>query len=145
MANHKVNHPFQLVFLDLMGPMTPEALGGYKYVSKNSDEHTKWMEMYLLMSKDDALSSFQSFVQSMVIPRDSRVERLRADKAGEFISNEQKDYCLQTELSLAYASINVPQQINLSERVGRTLVAMVRCLLADSALTWFLWGELCSW
>ena len=40
-AYHKVNHLFQLGFVDLMGPITPEALGGYKYPSKISDEQTK--------------------------------------------------------------------------------------------------------
>ena len=141
-ADHKVKHPFQLVFADLMGPITPEALGGYKYVSKISDEHTKWTETYLLKSKDDALSTFQSFVQSVVIPSGFRVERLRADKGGEYIGKEFKDYCLQTGVSLEYASTNTPQQIGMSERVGRTLAAMVRCMLADSGLPKFLWGEM---
>lgn len=40
-ADHKVKFLFQLVFADLMGPLTPEALGGYKYVTKISDEHTR--------------------------------------------------------------------------------------------------------
>ena len=70
----------KLVFTDLMGQFTPEALRGYKYVSKISDEHTRWTEIYLLKSKDGALHAFQSFVQSMVIPSGVRVERLREDK-----------------------------------------------------------------
>ena len=40
-ADHKVKLPFQLVFADLMGPITPEALGGYKYITNIFDEHTK--------------------------------------------------------------------------------------------------------
>ena len=79
-ADQHVQHPFQLVFTDLMGQFTPEALGGYKFVSKISDEHTRWTEICLLKSKDGALHAFQSFVQSMVIPSGVRVERLRADK-----------------------------------------------------------------
>ena len=65
-----------------MGPFTPEALGVYKYITKISDEYIKWTEPYLLKSKHDALSSFQVFVQSMVIPNGFRVERLRVDKGG---------------------------------------------------------------
>ena len=61
-ANRKVNHPFQLVFVDLMGAITTEALGGYTYVSKISDEHTEWTEICLLKSKGDALISLQLFV-----------------------------------------------------------------------------------
>ena len=79
-ADQHVQHPVQLVFTDLMGQFTPEALGGYKYVSKISDEHTRWTDIYLLKNKDGALHAFQSFVQSMVIPSGVRVERLRADE-----------------------------------------------------------------
>ena len=141
-ADQPVQHPFQLVFTDLMGPFTPEALGAYKYVSKISDEHTRWTEIYLLKSKEGALHAFQSFVQSMVIPSGVCVERLRADKGGEFIVNDFKGYCTQTGVLLEYASTNTPQKIGMSERVGGTLAAMVRCMLADSRLQFFLWGEL---
>ncbi|CAM9955416.1 unnamed protein product, partial [Ascophyllum nodosum] len=90
--------------------------------------------IYLLRSKDYALSSFQPFGQSNVIPSGSRTEWDRADKGGEYINNEYKVYCLQTGLSLEYASTNTPQEITMSERVGRTLMAMVRCLLGESGL-----------
>ena len=45
-ADHKVKVPFQLVFADLMGPLTPEAFGGYKYIAKISDEYTKWTALF---------------------------------------------------------------------------------------------------
>ena len=76
-----------------------------------------------------------------MIPSGFRVERLKVDRGGEFISREFQDYCLQTGVSLEYASTNTRQQIGMSERVG-TLAAMVRCMLDDSGLLKFLWGEL---
>ena len=79
-ADQHVQPPFQLVFIDVMEQFTPEALGGYMFVSNISDEHTRWTEIYLFKSKDGALHAFQSFVQSMVIASGVRVERLRADK-----------------------------------------------------------------
>ena len=89
-ADHKVKLPFQLVFADLMGPLTPEALGGYMYITKISDEYTKWTEPYLLKSKHDALSSFQVFVQSVMIPNGFRVERLKVDKGGELSARSSR-------------------------------------------------------
>ena len=71
-----------------MGPLTPEALGDYKFITNISDEHSKWAETYLLKSKHDALTSFQVFVQSVAIPSGFCVERLRVDKRGEFINKE---------------------------------------------------------
>ena len=74
-----------------VGPITSEVLGDYKYVGNISDEQTKWTEIHMLTPKGDALSSFRSFVQSVMIPSDFRVERLRADKSGEYISKKYKD------------------------------------------------------
>ena len=58
-ADHKVKLPFQLVLADLMEPLAPETLSGYMYITKIPDEHTKWMETYLLKSTHDALTSFR--------------------------------------------------------------------------------------
>ena len=144
-ADQHVQRPLRLVVTGLMGHFTRAALGGYNYVSKISDEHTWWTEIYLLRSKDGTLHAFQSFVQSMVIPSRVRGERLRADKGGAFIGNDFKDYCTQTGVLLEHTSTNTPQQIGMSERVGGTLAAMVQCILAESGLPTFLWGELiCS-
>lgn len=38
-ADHKVKHPFQLIFTDMMEPITQGAIGGYKYISKISSQH----------------------------------------------------------------------------------------------------------
>ena len=54
---------------------------------------------------------------------------------------EYQDYRLQTGVSLEYASTNTPKQIGMSERIGRTRAAMVRCMLAHSGLPMFMWGE----
>ncbi|CAN0043303.1 unnamed protein product [Sphacelaria rigidula] len=63
-ANDEVQRAFQLVITDLMGPIMPEALGGFKYVCKISDEYTRWTEIYLQKAKDDSLHALQSYVQS---------------------------------------------------------------------------------
>ena len=61
-ADHKVKFPSRLVFVGLMGPVTPDAIGGYTYVTSISDEQTNWTKTYLPKFKHDALSWFQAFV-----------------------------------------------------------------------------------
>ena len=108
-ADHKAKLPFQLVFADLMRPLTPEALGGVQ----ERHQHLRWVhqvdgDLHLLKSKHYAFSSFQIFVQSEVIPRVFGVERLWADKGGEFTGKEFQTYCLQTGVSLEFASTPAP-------------------------------------
>ena len=140
--NADIKAPFQLVYADLMGPFAPAAHGGYKYVSKITDHFSRWNAVYLLCSKDQALASLQAYVTSTVIPFSSRIVRFRADKGGEYTGRDFQAYCLETGIKQEFAATNTPQQIGVSERVGRTLCAMVRCLLVDSGLPPNLWGEL---
>ena len=67
-VDNNLKLPFQLVIVDLMGPLTPEALGRYMYVTKMS-EYNKWTEIYLLKSTHDALSSFQIFARYVGDPQ----------------------------------------------------------------------------
>ena len=94
----------------------------------------------MLTKKNQALKSLQLFV-STVIPFGGRIVRWRADKGGEYTGEEFRQYCLETDIIQEFAA-NTPQQIGVSERVGRTLCAMVRCMLADSGFPSSLWGEL---
>ena len=94
----------------------------------------------MLKSKHDALSSFQVFVQSLVVPSGFRVERLRVRKGRELISTEFQGHCLQTGVSLENASTNTPQQIGMSAHRS-TIAVMVPYMLAESGLPKFLWGE----
>ena len=62
-----IPRPFQLCYGDLMGPFTPEACGGFKYVSKIVDQFTRWTAVYLLENKSCAFDSFRLFVTSTVL------------------------------------------------------------------------------
>ena len=91
-----------------MGALTPEALGGYEYVAKISDEHIKRTATYLLKSKHDSLSSFLLFVQFVVIPSGFRVESFRVYKLGEFIGKDIQGSCIQAGVPFEYASSSTP-------------------------------------
>ena len=84
--------PFQLGYGDLMGPFEPAARGDYEYVSKITDQFTKWTAANLLCTKDQALASLQLFVTSIVILFGSRIVTWRADKGGEYAGEGVKVY-----------------------------------------------------
>ena len=55
----------------------------------------------------------------MVIPFSSRVVRFRADKGGEYTGKSFHAYCLETSIKQELAATNIPQQVGVSERLGR--------------------------
>ena len=120
-----------------MGSFTPVAIDGYTYATNITDEHTKWTAVYLLTNKNQALQSLQLFVDSTVIPFGGSIVRWCVGKGGEYTGGEFRPYCLETSIIQEFAATYMPQQIGLSECAGRTLCAMVRCMLADSGFPSF--------
>ena len=137
-ATYDIKHPFQFVLADLMKPMSPPALGGFQYVSKFVDQQTEWKQIFIIKAKSDAIDTLKLFNSSLVIPTGLRLERLRGDRGTEYTARAFQEYCLQIGVKLEFASTNTPQQIGPNERAGRTLAAMVRCLLMDSGLPNFM-------
>ena len=80
---HNIVRPFQLVYTHVLGAVSLPALGGFRFVSKFTDQHSKWKEVFLTSEKDDAVNTLKQFVQTVVIPRGLRIERLRNDRGGE--------------------------------------------------------------
>ena len=125
-----------------MGLFTPETYWSFKYVSKITDQFTRWTAVYLLENKSCAFDFFRLFATSTVIPCGNRVICWREDKEEKYTSEAFKQYYLEMGITQEFEAINTPQQNGVSERVGRTLCSMVCCLLVDSGLPPKLWGEL---
>lgn len=58
---------------DLLGLISPPALGRFRYdVSKFTDQHSKWKEIFIIKEKGDAVCTPKQFVQTVVILRGLR-------------------------------------------------------------------------
>ena len=141
-AVYGVSRAFLIVFVDTLGPFAPTALGGFKYADKFVDQHTKWKEVVLMKDKTCSTDALEWFNKGTVIPRRERTQVLREDKGTEFTSAAYRHYCLDIGIQLPFASPNTTQQIGANEGAGRTIMIIVRCMLADSTLPNLLWGDL---
>ena len=139
-----ITRRLQLVSTDLLGPVSPTAIGGYNYMAKFTDHSSRLKAVYFIAKKSDALSSLVNFVQDIAIPLGLRVEYLRSDNGGEFVSSEFRHYCKTTGIVQQFSSPHTPQQNGISERDGRTIMNMTRCLLNEANLPRHLWGEIAA-
>ena len=142
-TEHTAVQPCQRVYTDLLGPITPTAKGGYRYVSKFTDEYSRMNVVYLIKAKNEAIDTLARYVQDIAIPNGFRLERLRSDCGGEYTSEYYNRYCKRTGIVQEFTAPATPQQNGISERAGRTLMNIVRCLLDGANLPEYLWGELC--
>ena len=59
---------FKVVSTDLLGPVTPKAIGSYSYVAKYTDHHTRLKAVYFIEKKSDMLHTLCKFIQHLAIP-----------------------------------------------------------------------------
>ena len=140
-STRMTTRPMQLIYTNLMGPFTPPAKCGYKYVSK-SDDYSRMKEVYLLRSKSEAAESLHQYNMTVAVPIGLRIEIVRCDKGGEYIGIEFKTLCANAGINVEYTATNTPQQNGVSERDGQTLAQITRCLVKDGNFPPSLRGEL---
>ena len=124
-----------------MGPFTPPAKGGYRYVSKFTDDYSRMKEVYLLRNKSEAPESLHQYNTTVSIPLGLRIEIVRCDKGGEYIGKEFKTLCVNAGINIEYTATNTAPQDGISEKDGQTLARVTRCLMKDGNFPPSLWGE----
>eukprot|EP00752_Nemacystus_decipiens_P005704 g5162.t1 len=134
----------KLVSMDVLGPISPTAIGGYNYMAKFTDHASRLKAVYFIAKKSDAFASLVNFIQDIAIPLGLRVEYLRSHNEGEFVNSEFRQYCKTTGIVQQFSSPHTPQQNGISERDSRTIMNMARCLLNEANLPKHLWGEIAA-
>ena len=131
----------QLVHTDVCGPMQTKSFGGSRYFITFTDDYSRCCKVYFLKEKSEALEKFKEFKASVETESGQSIKALRADRGGEYLSEEfscyLKKYGIRAELTAAHS----PQQNGVSERMNQTLVEAARSMLTHAGLSYAYWAE----
>lgn len=72
-VTNNITTPVEMVETDLMGAITRAAIGGYTYVSKIIAINSRWKEVYLTTTMEEAVDSMVDYVKKTGIPVRFRV------------------------------------------------------------------------
>ena len=126
----------ELVHSDVCGPLKVKSFSGALYFVAFIDECSRKLWVYALKTKDQVLEKFKEF--HVLVERQSgkKLKRICTDNGGEYC--EPFDvYCKQHDI----AHEKTPQLNGLAERMNRTLIERVRCMLSETKLPKHFWGE----
>ncbi|RVW19923.1 Retrovirus-related Pol polyprotein from transposon RE2 [Vitis vinifera] len=84
LSESRASQPFALVHSDLWGPTPVVGTNGARYFVLFVDDHTRFSWLYLLASKDQAISAFLQFKVMIETQFDTKVRMLQTDWGGEF-------------------------------------------------------------
>ncbi|CAB4021584.1 Retrovirus-related Pol poly from transposon TNT 1-94, partial [Paramuricea clavata] len=92
-STKKTSRPLELIHSDLCGPMNVDSIGGSKYVLTFTDDHTRYVTVYFLKSKSEVLSKFEEYVTMVENATGLKVQNLRTDNGGEYVSHNFTKFC----------------------------------------------------
>ncbi len=128
---------FDLVHVDLAGPVTPTSINGHRYSIAFTDDLSGSVFTYFLKNKNEAIDATERFLADISLY--GKVHTLRSDNGGEFCSNEFKSLLSRNQIRHETSCPNSPHQNGRAERSWRTLFDMARCLLGTAKLSKNLW------
>ena len=147
--NHKTNTTTtKLEYLDkiasdICGPINPITYNRYKYFITFLDKATRYLEVQLIRTKDEAYNCFSDFKSREENNKDNkRIRIYSTDNGTKFINKRFKALfnnsgIIHHQLSPAYT----PEPNGFIERINRTIINKARSLLYNSNLPLYLWGE----
>ncbi|KAD6454719.1 hypothetical protein E3N88_09425 [Mikania micrantha] len=139
----------ELIHTDICGPF-PAGIGGQKSFITFIDDYSRYMYLYLIHEKFEYLEMFKNFKAEVENQLDRKIKVVRSDRGGEYYGRHTDvgqspssfyEFCKSHGIVNQYTMPGTLQQNGVAERRNRTLMDMVRSMLANCNLSGFLWTE----
>ncbi|WVZ02051.1 hypothetical protein V8G54_022857 [Vigna mungo] len=140
-GKHSTERPFEYVHADLWGPARTLTHGGGAYFLSIIDDFSRRVWIYVLKNKSETFQKFKEWHTQIENQLGCRLKCLRTDNGLEFISEEFNGFCTEKGIRRHKTVVGTPQQNGLAERMNRTILERVRCMLLGSGLSKAFWGE----
>ena len=123
---------------------------GKKYFISFIDDYSRYMYLYLLHNKSEALDAFKIFKVEVEKQCGKQIKIVRSDRGGEYYGRYTEDgqvpgpfakFLQESGIVAQYTMLSSPDQNGVVERRNRTLLDMVRSMLSNFNLSKSLWTE----
>ena len=122
---------FELLHMDLFGPIQYTSIGGNKYGFVLMDDYTRYTWTFFLVDKSDVFTTFKSFVKSIHNEFETTIKRVRSDNGSEFKNTRIDELYDEFGIRHQFSAKYTPQSNGLVERKNRTLIGMARSMLSE--------------
>ncbi|KAJ9563755.1 hypothetical protein OSB04_008915 [Centaurea solstitialis] len=141
----RASSKLQLLHSDICGPIQPASNSSKRYMLSFIDDFTRKTWVYFLHEKSEAFAMFKIFKACVEKEAGAHITCLRTDRGGEFTSNEFAEYCKVQGIGRQLTTAYTPQQNGVAERKNRTIMNMVRSMLAEKCVPKEFWPEAVKW
>ncbi|WVZ20167.1 hypothetical protein V8G54_007489 [Vigna mungo] len=130
----------ELVHSDVCGLLKVKSFSGALYFVTFIYDCSRKLWVYALQRKDQVLDKFKEFHALVERQSGKKLKRIRTDNGGEYCGPFDA-YCRQYGIAHEKTPPKTPQLNGLAERMNKTLIERVRCMLSEAKLPKHFWGE----
>jgi transposase InsO family protein len=131
----------EIIHTDICGPLNVHARNRCQYFVTFIDDYSRYGYVYLISHKSEAFDCFLKFKAEVENQLEKKIKILRSDRGGEYTSETFKSYGTNVGIIRQYTMAYTPQQNGVAERRNRTLLDMVRSMMAHANLSTTFWGD----
>lgn len=142
MTTTKPSRPLELVFADLVGPITPLTPGKAKYALEIVCGCSFYQWQHLLGSKDEAAEAFSKWLEKVELETGYKLGTIRTDNGTEFTGSEFREALIKGKVQLQLTAPYAHHQIGVVERSHQTVFNRTRAVMHANNLPKNLWGEI---
>ncbi|KAK4411889.1 Retrovirus-related Pol polyprotein from transposon TNT 1-94 [Sesamum angolense] len=129
------------VHADVWGPSNISTHGGNKYFLSIIDNFSRKVFFFLMKHKSDVFENFRKWKILVENQTGKKLKVLHTDNGLEFCNQSFSNLCDECGIKRHKTNPYTPQQNGVVERMNRTLLEKVRCMLISSGLPKSFWGE----
>ncbi|GJU17393.1 retrovirus-related pol polyprotein from transposon TNT 1-94 [Tanacetum coccineum] len=97
--------------------------------------------VYTLKTKDEVLGVFIKWKKMIETQTCRKIKHLRTDNGGEYKNDLFTKFCEDESIVMHFTVRHTPQQNGVAERINRTFLEKVRCMLSNAGLGKEFWAE----
>ncbi|CAJ2666297.1 unnamed protein product [Trifolium pratense] len=129
---------FDLVHMDIWGPLAIPSMLGFKYFLTVVDDRSRFTWIYLMKVKSEASTHIKSFYAMVKTQFNCNIKCIRTDNETEFLL---KDFYNENEIIHQCSCVATPQQNDIVERKHQHILGTARALLFQSHLPKIFWAH----
>ena len=89
---YRAKEVLDLLHIDLCGPMSTNARGGYEYFITFINDYSRYEYIYLMRHKSEAFEKLKGFKAEVENHRGRSIKSLRSDRGGEYLLGEFRQF-----------------------------------------------------
>ncbi|MBW0535815.1 hypothetical protein O181_075530 [Austropuccinia psidii MF-1] len=140
----QANLPLDCVHIDLVGPISPPSISGYRYFLTIVDQATSYKIICFLKNKFDAFGQFSTTKKMMETQHDRLLKRLTSDQGGEFMKSHFKQLSDECGFIHSFSPAYTPEHNGFAKRANQTILEKTWCMLNASNLPKNYWAKAVS-